>query len=52
MPPFAAAMSDFLTEAQLRVNRPALINATMRGVTAKYHEDMKIMNNIVDKSAY
>ena len=50
MPPFAAAMGDFLAEAQVRVNRPALVNATMRGVTAKYHEDMKTMNDIVDKS--
>ncbi len=51
MPPFAAAMGDFLAEAQVRVNRPALVNATMRGVTAKYYEDMKTMNDIVDKSA-
>ena len=51
MPPFAAAMGDFLAEAQVRINRPALINATMRGVTAKYYEDMKTMNDIVDKSA-
>jgi len=50
MPPFAAAMGDFLAEAQVRVNRPALVNATMRGVTAKYYEDMKTMNDIVDKS--
>jgi cytochrome P450/NADPH-cytochrome P450 reductase len=52
MPAFAAAMGDFLTEAQVRVNRPALVNATMRGVTAKYYEDMKTMNDIVDKSAW
>ena len=52
MPPFAAAMGDFLAEAQVRVNRPALVNATMRGVTAKYYEDMKTMNDIVDKSAF
>jgi hypothetical protein len=51
MPEFAAAMSGFLAEAQVRVNRPALVNATMRRVTAKYYEDMKTMNDIVDKSA-
>ena len=34
----------------MRVNRPALVNATMRGVTAKYYEDMKTMNDIVNKS--
>lgn len=51
MPPFAAAMGDFLGEAQVRVNRPAIVNATLRSVTAKYHEDIKTMNDIVDKSA-
>ncbi|KAI0819916.1 fatty acid hydroxylase [Trametes gibbosa] len=47
--PFVHAMSDFLTESAKRSNRPPIMNTIMRGSSAKYEEDMKTMNRLVDE---
>ncbi|KAI0770686.1 fatty acid hydroxylase [Fomes fomentarius] len=47
--PFADAMADFLTESGLRANRPSLVNALMRGRNAKYEEDIRVLNSLVDE---
>ncbi|KAH9899295.1 fatty acid hydroxylase [Cubamyces lactineus] len=47
--PFVKAMGDFLTECANRANRPPIMNTLMRGSSAKYEADMKIMNDLVDE---
>ncbi|OSC96348.1 fatty acid hydroxylase [Trametes coccinea BRFM310] len=47
--PFVQAMADFLTESANRANRPPIMNTIMRGSSAKYEADMKIMNELVDQ---
>ncbi|KAI9067866.1 fatty acid hydroxylase [Trametes sanguinea] len=47
--PFVQAMADFLTESANRANRPPIMNTIMRGSSAKYDADMKIMNELVDQ---
>jgi cytochrome P450/NADPH-cytochrome P450 reductase len=43
-------MSDFLLECDLRSGRPAFVQWMMRGSTAKYEEDMKIMKDLANES--
>ncbi|KAI0694739.1 bifunctional P-450/NADPH-P450 reductase [Earliella scabrosa] len=47
--PFADAMADFLIESGRRANRPSLVQAMMRGTNAKYQEDQRIMNDLVEE---
>jgi cytochrome P450/NADPH-cytochrome P450 reductase len=44
-------MGDFLLECDNRTQRPAIVQRMMRGTTAKYKEDMKIMNDLANESA-
>ncbi|KAH8103110.1 fatty acid hydroxylase [Cristinia sonorae] len=46
--PFVQAMVDFLIESGLRANRPAIVNAMMRGTTYKYEQDIKTMSDLAD----
>ena len=48
--PFATAMTDFLIESGRRSARPSLVQAMMTGTNAKYEEDQRIMNSLVDQS--
>ena len=48
--PFVTAMVDFLVESGQRANRPAIVNAMMRGTTAKYEQDIKTMAELADES--
>ena len=45
-------MGDFLTECANRANRPPIMNTLMRGSSAKYEADMKIMNDLVDECMF
>ncbi|KAI0676431.1 fatty acid hydroxylase [Trametes maxima] len=47
--PFVQAMGDFLVECGRRANRPPLMNTFMRGSNAKYEQDMRTMNELVNK---
>ncbi|KAI0356058.1 fatty acid hydroxylase [Trametes cingulata] len=47
--PFVQAMADFLAECGRRANRPPLVGAFMRSANAKYEEDMKTMNKLVNE---
>ncbi|KAI0631143.1 fatty acid hydroxylase [Trametes polyzona] len=47
--PFVQAMADFLAECGRRANRPPIMNSIMRGSNAKYEEDMKTMNALVNE---
>ena len=47
--PFVTAMADFLAESGYRANRPPIANTLMWGSSAKYQEDLKIMNELVDE---
>lgn len=47
---FVQAMIDFLIEAGLRANRPAIVNAMMRSSWYKYEHDIKIMSDLADES--
>lgn len=49
-PRFIKAMSDWLSECDNRTRRPAIIQALMRGTTAKYEEDMNIMLELATDS--
>ncbi|KAJ7187242.1 fatty acid hydroxylase [Mycena filopes] len=48
-PEFAVAMGDFLTESGLRARRPRVVQAVMRGSTAKYAADIKLMKDLADQ---
>ncbi|KAJ6577595.1 fatty acid hydroxylase [Mycena capillaripes] len=48
-PEFTVAMGDFLTESGLRANRPRVLQAVMRGTTAKYEADIKKMKDLADQ---
>ena len=48
--PFATAMADFLIESGRRAARPSLVQAVMSGTNAKYEEDMRTLNALVDES--
>ncbi|KAF5345044.1 hypothetical protein D9758_010444 [Tetrapyrgos nigripes] len=48
-PKFAVAMTDFLKECFLRVNRPALVQAMMPSATRKYEEDRKYMTSVAEQ---
>ncbi|KAJ6600950.1 fatty acid hydroxylase [Mycena vulgaris] len=48
-PEFTVAMGDFLTECGLRANRPRVLQAVMRGTTAKYEQDIKKMRDLADQ---
>ncbi|KAH8103122.1 cytochrome P450 [Cristinia sonorae] len=48
-PPFVQAMVDFLVESGLRANRPAIVNAMMRGTAYKYEQDIKVMTDLADE---
>ena len=43
-------MAGFLIESGRRANRPSLVQAMMRGTNAKYQEDQRIMNDLVEES--
>lgn len=45
-------MGDFLAEAGVRVNRPSVVQALMRGMNAKYEQDIKTMADLADESTY
>ncbi|KAK7678479.1 hypothetical protein QCA50_018539 [Cerrena zonata] len=47
--PFTQAMGDFLAEAAVRVNRPSVVQALMRGTNAKYEQDIKTMADLADE---
>ncbi|RPD61291.1 bifunctional P-450:NADPH-P450 reductase [Lentinus tigrinus ALCF2SS1-6] len=47
--PFVTAMADFLVESGYRSNRPPIANTLMWGSNAKYQEDLKVMNELVDQ---
>ncbi|KAJ7187234.1 fatty acid hydroxylase [Mycena filopes] len=47
-PEFAVAMGDFLKESDLRARRPRVVQAVMRGSTAKYAADIKLMKDLAD----
>ncbi|KAJ6447384.1 fatty acid hydroxylase [Mycena sanguinolenta] len=42
-------MADFLGESRLRANRPRMLQAVMRGTTAKYEADIKTMRDLADQ---
>ncbi|KAJ6460262.1 fatty acid hydroxylase [Mycena sanguinolenta] len=48
-PEFTIAMADFLGESGLRANRPWVLQAVMRGMTAKYEADIKTMRDLADQ---
>ncbi|KAJ7146594.1 fatty acid hydroxylase [Mycena epipterygia] len=48
-PEFTVAMGDFLAESGLRANRPRVLQAVMRGTTAKYEQDIKKMKDLADE---
>ncbi|KAJ7154351.1 fatty acid hydroxylase [Mycena crocata] len=48
-PEFTVAMGDFLAESGLRANRPRVLQAVMRGTTAKYEADIKKMRDLADQ---
>ncbi|KAJ7508252.1 fatty acid hydroxylase [Mycena galericulata] len=48
-PEFTIAMGDFLAESGLRANRPRVLQAVMRGTTAKYEADIKKMRDLADQ---
>ena len=48
--PFATAMADFLIESGRRSSRPSLIQAMMSGANAKYEEDKRTLNALVEES--
>jgi cytochrome P450/NADPH-cytochrome P450 reductase len=51
-PEFTVSMGDFLAESGLRANRPRVLQAVMRGTTAKYEQDIKKMKDLADHSAF
>ncbi|KAF7333412.1 Fatty acid hydroxylase [Mycena venus] len=48
-PEFAVAMGDFLLESGKRSARPRVVQAMMRGTTAKYQADIKLMRDLAEK---
>lgn len=48
--PFATAMADFLVESGLRANRLSLVQNMMTGTNAKYEEDKRICDSLVEES--
>ncbi|KAJ6522368.1 fatty acid hydroxylase [Mycena vulgaris] len=48
-PEFTVAMAEFLGESGLRANRPRILQAVMRGTTAKYEADIKKMKDLADQ---
>ena len=48
--PFATAMADFLIESGRRSARPSLVQAMMSGSNAKYEEDKRTLNALVEES--
>ncbi|KAJ7035907.1 fatty acid hydroxylase [Mycena alexandri] len=48
-PEFTVAMGDFLAECGLRANRPRVLQAVMRGMTAKYEADIKTMRDLANQ---
>ncbi|KAM5540781.1 hypothetical protein V8D89_005425 [Ganoderma adspersum] len=47
--PFATAMADFLIESGRRSARPSLVQAMMSGSNAKYEEDKRTLNALVEE---
>lgn len=43
-------MGDFLLECGYRSRRPAVVQAMMRGASAKYDDDMKVMMDLGSQS--
>jgi cytochrome P450/NADPH-cytochrome P450 reductase len=52
MVPFVAAMNRFLSESQLRSNRPRLATAAMISTQAQFEADAKLMTDIAKSSKY
>ena len=50
MHPFAIAMADFLIESGRRAARPALVQKMMSAANAKYEEDIRTLNALVEES--
>ncbi|KAJ6474020.1 fatty acid hydroxylase [Mycena vitilis] len=48
-PEFTVAMGDFLAECGLRANRPRVVQAVMRGASAKYESDRRKMKELADE---
>ncbi|KAJ7164230.1 fatty acid hydroxylase [Mycena filopes] len=48
-PEFTIAMGDFLAECGARANRPRVVQAVMRGTTAKYEADIKTMTDLANQ---
>ncbi|KAJ7622599.1 fatty acid hydroxylase [Mycena polygramma] len=48
-PEFTVAMGDFLKESGQRAVRPWMVQAVMRGTTAKYEADIKKMKDLADQ---
>ncbi|KAF7367846.1 Fatty acid hydroxylase [Mycena sanguinolenta] len=49
--PFIVAMGDFLVECGLRASRPRVLGAVL-GKNAKYQQDMKVLKDLADQSAF
>ena len=52
MVPFVAAMNRFLSESQLRSNRPRFATAVMTSTQAQFDADAKLMTDIASSSGY
>ena len=50
MVPFVAAMNRYLTECQLRANRPRLVTAVMTNTQVQFDADIKLMSDIANSS--
>jgi cytochrome P450/NADPH-cytochrome P450 reductase len=48
MVPFVAAMNRYLTECQLRANRPRLVTAVMTNTQVQFDADIKLMSDIAN----
>ncbi|KAJ7620489.1 fatty acid hydroxylase [Mycena polygramma] len=48
-PEFTVAMGDFLAECGARANRPRVVQAVMRGASAKYESDRRKMKELADE---
>jgi hypothetical protein len=51
-PEFTIAMGDFLAESGNRAVRPRVLQAVMRGTSAKYEADIKKMKDLADQSTH
>ncbi len=48
--PFVTAMVDFLLESGRRSSRPSIVQAMMTGTNAKFEEDLRTLNALVEES--